>query len=94
MTAALADDPRTDLAVIEVISERGIVTLKGKVDSTDVREAAEEITSGQPGVIKVINALEVEPDEDTPFLLSAEARAGRKPVIKPGSPIVRKLRGR
>lgn len=68
VTAALATDPRTELAVIEVINKQGIVTLKGQVDSPEVREAAEEIAAQQPGVISVINALEVKPDEDTESL--------------------------
>lgn len=68
VTAAFLDDPRTSMAVIEVISEQGVVILKGQVDSPKVREAAEEITAEQPGVISVVNALEVKPDEDTEFL--------------------------
>jgi uncharacterized protein YrrD len=68
VTAALADDPMTDMAVIDVISEQGLVTLKGQVDSVEIRQAAEEIAKKQPGVVSVVNALEVEPDEDTPTL--------------------------
>jgi hypothetical protein len=33
-----------------------------------VKQAAEEIASQQPGVISVVNALEVSPDEFTPSL--------------------------
>jgi len=70
VTAALTDDPMTSVAVIDVISEQGVVTLKGQVDSVEIRDAAEEIAEKQPGVVSVINALEVEPDEDTPNLRS------------------------
>jgi osmotically-inducible protein OsmY len=71
VTAALADDPRTRLAVIDAVSERGLVTISGKVDSVEVREAAEEIAAAQPGVVSVINALEVMPDDDTSSLFPA-----------------------
>ncbi len=60
--AALEADPRTRLAVIEVTSDHGVVTLSGEVSSAEVRRAAEEIARQQEGVISVINALEVKPD--------------------------------
>jgi osmotically-inducible protein OsmY len=66
--SALADDPRTELAVIEVIENQGVVTLKGKVDSVEVMEAAEEIAAEQPGVIRVVNAMRVEEDDFTDLL--------------------------
>jgi osmotically-inducible protein OsmY/sporulation protein YlmC with PRC-barrel domain len=68
VTAALADDPMTAMAIIDVINEQGLVTLKGRVDSVEVRDAAKEIAEKQPGVVSVVNALQVEPDEDTPSL--------------------------
>jgi osmotically-inducible protein OsmY len=68
VTAALCDDPRTHLAIIDVTAERGIVTLSGEVDSAGVKEAAEEVASQQAGVISVVNALDVSPDEFTPEL--------------------------
>jgi osmotically-inducible protein OsmY/uncharacterized protein YrrD len=78
VTAALASDPRTSLAVIEVIDEQGTITLKGQVDSPEIREAAEEIVGEQPGVVSVINALQVSPDDDTrlfsPWLVAAAGR--------------------
>lgn len=63
VTEAFASDPRTDLAAIGVVNEQGLVTLKGQVDSPEVKEAAEEITAQQPGVVSVVSALEVKPDE-------------------------------
>ncbi len=66
VTAALAQDPRTKDAVIEVISDRGVVTLKGEVENATIRRAAEVIASQQPGVVAVINELEVVPKEELP----------------------------
>jgi len=62
---ALLSDPWTHLSVIQVANERGVVTLKGTVDSIEVSEAAVEIAAEQPGVVSVVNALEVAPEEDT-----------------------------
>lgn len=68
VTAALADDPQTELSDIDVGSDRGIVTLTGQVDNTSIRERAEEVAEQQRGVVEVVNDLAVEPDEDTPSL--------------------------
>jgi osmotically-inducible protein OsmY/uncharacterized protein YrrD len=65
VAAALASDPRTSLAAIEVIDEQGMITLRGKVDSPEIREVAEGIAAEQPDVVGVINALQVLPDDDT-----------------------------
>jgi len=56
---ALMNDDRTQNATVDVISSQGIVTLVGEVESTETAQAAEEITSGLEGVIKVINNLTV-----------------------------------
>jgi len=69
VVAALADDPRTEISEIDVASDRGLVTLIGQVDSQRIRQAAEKIAEQQQGVFKVINELEVEPDEITPSLM-------------------------
>jgi osmotically-inducible protein OsmY len=66
---ALLSDPRTNVAVIEVLNESGVITLKGQVDSTEIRNAAEEIVTGQQGVLSIVNALEVKPDDDTEWLI-------------------------
>lgn len=66
---ALACDPHTELSTIEVVSERGLVTLKGQVDSEEIRQAAVEVAGEQPGVVKVISALEVKADDDTALLM-------------------------
>ncbi|HRQ37299.1 MAG TPA: BON domain-containing protein [Chloroflexota bacterium] len=57
---ALISDLRTETAVIDVINDRGIVTLTGTTPDWTAREVAETIASHQPGVIKVINDLTVE----------------------------------
>jgi osmotically-inducible protein OsmY/sporulation protein YlmC with PRC-barrel domain len=63
VSAALAEDPRTALAPIDVSSSGGAVTLIGQVASGAVREAAEQIARSVPGVVMVINALEVRPHD-------------------------------
>lgn len=57
----LLDDPRTKNFghQIEVIADRGIVTLTGTVPNETVRQAAMEIARGTPGVISVHNELKV-----------------------------------
>ncbi|MCJ7702213.1 MAG: BON domain-containing protein [Anaerolineales bacterium] len=60
--AALAKDPRTEFSVIEVIDDRGIVTLRGQVDSVEILQAALEIAESQPGVFRVINGLSIKED--------------------------------
>jgi hypothetical protein len=60
---ALAADERTAKVPIEVIAQRGLVTLEGEVANREIRRLAEEIAAGQPGVIKVINDLAIVPDE-------------------------------
>jgi osmotically-inducible protein OsmY len=59
VSAALAADPRTRDAVIEVIGDRRAVILKGQVNSPKTREIAGEITASQPGVTSVDNELVV-----------------------------------
>jgi len=54
---ALAADPRTKQAVIEVIADRGVVTLQGQAEKAEAREAAAEIARQQPGVTVVHNEL-------------------------------------
>jgi hypothetical protein len=68
VTAALSTDPRTDVAVVGVVNERGVVTLKGRVDDPNTREAAERIARRQPGVVDVINDLEVGIDDVSEIL--------------------------
>jgi osmotically-inducible protein OsmY len=59
ITDALQNDPRTDEAAIEVINDRGVITLAGEVDSRETREAAAEIARAQPGIISVVNTIRV-----------------------------------
>jgi osmotically-inducible protein OsmY len=56
---ALGEHPETSDAVIEVIAERGIVTLEGTVDSVEARTVAARVAAAQPDVISVTNSLRV-----------------------------------
>ena len=60
----LMNDSRTADSVIEVIPEPGQITLKGTVNSPEVKMAAEEIVSDYPGVVAVSNQLRVEQREE------------------------------
>ena len=59
VTTALLEDPVTKNAQIDVMNERGIVTLKGTVDKENIRQTAEMIARKQAGVITVINEIKV-----------------------------------
>lgn len=61
VTAALSSDPGIARAVVGVVGERGKITLTGQVDSAEVRAKAEEVAVRQPGVVQVVNELDVEP---------------------------------
>lgn len=80
---ALLSDPRTELSAIDVTNQpSGVITLKGVVDSVEVRKAAQEIAAEQRGVLSVINALKVESDVNTEFLnarLLALTMMGERP---------------
>lgn len=65
---ALMTDPRTDVCEIEVTCEKGVVTLRGVVDSSQIRDAAQEIAAEQPGVLSVANDLAIQADEHTAWL--------------------------
>jgi osmotically-inducible protein OsmY len=60
ISKALADHPTTHGAVIEVIVDRGVVTLEGSVANAETRSVAEEVVSSLPGVISVTNALKID----------------------------------
>lgn len=86
--AALRDDKRTAGATIEVVSQQGVVTLKGRVESDSVRKTAEAIASAQQGVTLVVNDLatkepaeEVEPLVDVPGPAEVAALDTRAPYI-------------
>jgi len=57
---ALAQDPRTENLILDVVDQNGMVTLTGTVPSHDAREAAEDVARQQEGVIEVVNDLEVD----------------------------------
>jgi osmotically-inducible protein OsmY len=55
---ALANDARTRDAIVEIIHQYGILTLRGSVDSMEMREAVEEIARVY-GEVPVMNELRV-----------------------------------
>jgi osmotically-inducible protein OsmY len=66
--SALQRDPRTGGSAIEVAAEGGVVTLTGRVETDEIKDAAGEVARKQPGVLSVINELRVSPgDRDKPL---------------------------
>lgn len=59
VSTALMEDPRTSDAIIEVIDDRGVITLQGEVDDVETRDAAVALAGEQPGVISVVSSLQV-----------------------------------
>jgi uncharacterized protein YrrD len=57
---ALFSDPRTRDAQIDVIQDRGVVTLCGQVKNADTRQAAAEIVAQHAGAATVVNELVIE----------------------------------
>jgi osmotically-inducible protein OsmY len=56
---ALQANPRTRLVNIDVAWEDGAIVLRGQTDRPEVRQAAEEIARGIPGVTAVRNEIVV-----------------------------------
>jgi hypothetical protein len=69
VSAALAEDPKTSASVIEVVYDRGVITLSGIVENEEAHTSAEEIARRHEGVVSVVNALEVR--QESPFYDSA-----------------------
>jgi osmotically-inducible protein OsmY len=67
----LERDLRTADSPIEVIDHNGVVTLSGCALSNEARAAAAEIAIHHPGVLSVINDLEVDPDATTEIRIVA-----------------------
>jgi osmotically-inducible protein OsmY len=57
-SALLQDDLTQDYG-IEVLDSNGVITLRGMVPNRKVREQAEAVARGVPGVSTVINELDV-----------------------------------
>ncbi len=68
VTEALSYDRRTALSQIEVAAGVGVVTLRGQVDTPEVREIAAQIAAAQPGVTAVANELTLARDDETALL--------------------------
>lgn len=56
---ALLADPRTEFSAIDVIEDRGVITLEGTVDSSEARLVAAEIAAQHASVLSVTNNLRV-----------------------------------
>jgi len=67
VTAELAADRRTALIPIEVIADRGVVTLQGTVPTPEIKAVAEAIARRVPGIVTVVNELEIRPKEVKPI---------------------------
>jgi len=65
VSAALAEDPKTSASVIQVVYDRGVITLSGIVENEEAHASAEEIARRHEGVVSVVNALEVQ--QRSPF---------------------------
>jgi osmotically-inducible protein OsmY len=65
VSAALAEDPKTSASVIQVVYDRGVITLSGIVENEEALASAEEIARCHEGVVSVVNALEVQ--QKSPF---------------------------
>jgi len=65
VSAALAEDPKTSASVIQVVYDRGVITLAGIVENEEAHASAEEIARRHEGVVSVVNALEVR--QKSPF---------------------------
>ena len=63
-TALASDVGLSTVTSIDVDSDNGVVTLKGRVDSADKKAKAEEIAKKVDGVKSVKNELRVEPAKD------------------------------
>jgi hyperosmotically inducible periplasmic protein len=59
-TALASDAGMSTMTNIDVDSDKGVVTLKGKVDSAEMKKKAEEIAKKVDGVKSVKNQLRVE----------------------------------
>lgn len=80
--AALLKDPATRHSTIHVRTKRGVVTLSGKVDSSDVAQHAQEVVARLDGVRAVRNKLEYPAagESDSP------APEQAPPATQPGAP--------
>jgi hyperosmotically inducible protein len=63
-TALASDAGLRTMTNIDVDSDNGVVTLKGKVDSADAKKKAGEIAKKVDGVKSVKNQLKVEPKKE------------------------------
>ncbi len=84
--AALSENDMTAEYAIEVIDEDGLVTLKGRVPSAEVKATAEELTEKQEGVVDVTNALVVDPSLAEPDIIVGPPQSTTPSGQIPGPP--------
>ena len=61
----LTRDRRTTDSQIEVIDNNGVITLSGVALSQEARRVATEVASNHPGVLSVINDLDIDDPDAT-----------------------------
>jgi uncharacterized protein YrrD len=59
LTDLLAADPRTTTAVIDLLCDRGVVTLTGEVEDQNIKETAVALIAQHPKVVTVNNELKI-----------------------------------
>ena len=64
--AKLFQDPALKTQDIHVSTQNGVVTLTGTVDTEGLQDAVDRVASMQPGVVKVIDSLNVSAPADIP----------------------------
>ena len=61
-TKLASDVNPSSLTNIEVNTTNGVVTLAGQVESAEIKSKAETVATAVPGVVRVNNNLQVEPN--------------------------------
>lgn len=72
----LVQSKHTADSQIEVIDNNGVVTLSGTASSNKARAAAAQIVMNQPGVVSIINDVEVDDPDATSEIIVTPAPFG------------------
>jgi sporulation protein YlmC with PRC-barrel domain len=59
LTDLLAADPRTETAVVDLLCDRGVVTLTGEVADQNIKETAVALIAQHPKVVTINNELKI-----------------------------------
>jgi osmotically-inducible protein OsmY len=79
---ALANDPRTQDTVIEVLNKNGVITLSGSVAHSETSEVAESIVHDIDGVVSVVNEIQVEKSDDNDNLFNVSRKFDEDVISK------------